>query len=107
MWKRQKVYGIVSVGMPVASILPANLFDDCPKQINHFLLNDPDLFNFLSCPPMLSIFYQGETLCAFIWLEQYIVGPRKMSCPWNGFGKSCLVKNVVLREGSRKDQGGR
>jgi len=46
-------------------ILHANLVDDYTKQINHLLLNNPDLFNFLSRSPMLSIFNQGKALSAF------------------------------------------
>jgi hypothetical protein len=38
----------------ITKILLTNLFNYLPKQIDHFLLNDPDLFNFFTCSPMSS-----------------------------------------------------
>jgi hypothetical protein len=93
------------IKLPAAkSFLLADVVDDCTKQINHLLLNNPNLFNFLSRSPMLPIFYEGKALCAFARLKQNIVGSRKPSFPRNGFGKSCFVKDVVVCERCRKSQ---
>ena len=85
-------------------ILPANLADNYTQQINHLLLGNPNLFHFVSCSPMLSFLYESESLSAFARLKQRIVGSCKPSFPRNGFGKSRLVKNVVVCEGGRKSQ---
>jgi len=85
-------------------ILPANFADDYTKQINNVLLNNSNLFNFLSCSPMLTLFYKGKALSAFARLKQRIVGSGKLSFPRNGFGKSRFVKDVVVRERGCKNQ---
>ena len=43
--------------------LPSNVANSFSKQINYSLLNNANLFDFISRPPMLSIFYECETLC--------------------------------------------
>ena|SRR5690349_3182101 len=46
-----------------STILFANLPDRLTQQINYFLLNNPDLFNFISYSPMFAFFYERKPLC--------------------------------------------
>jgi hypothetical protein len=85
-------------------ILPANPVDDYTKQINNVLLNNSNLFNFLSCSPVLTLFYESEALSAFARLKQRIVGSGKFSFPRNGFSKSRFVKDIVVCERGCKGQ---
>jgi hypothetical protein len=79
-----------------STILFVNLFNGFTKQINYCLLNDSDLFNFVSCSPMIAIFYERESLRAYAGLEKCIVGSGQLTSPGNGFSKSCFVKNIVV-----------
>ena len=88
----------------LGDILLANLFDNRTQHINQVLVNDPDLFNFLSRSPMLPIFNEGKALSAFSRLEQHIVGPDNMSFPGNRLGKRRFVKNIVVGKGGGEDQ---
>ena len=84
--------------------LHTNLTDNSAKQINHFLLNNSYLFNFISCSPMIRLFYLCQALSAFCRLEQHIESTCKLPVPGNGFSKSCFVKNIVMSEGGCKNQ---
>jgi hypothetical protein len=89
---------------PAAIILPANLTDDHAKQINNVLLNNSNLFHFLSCSPMLTLFDESKALRAFARLKQRIIGSGKFSIPRNGFSKSRFVKDIVVCERGCKSQ---
>src|SRR5215831_12998336 len=90
------------------NLLCANLANDRTKQINHLLLNDPDLLNFVACSPMLPVFHQGKALSALARLKQRIVGPGKLSSPGYSFRESGFVEYIVVGKcgGERQVIGG-